>query len=85
MLLISDSVRAAASPEQFWFVLAFASTIAGNITIIGSVANVIVVERSKESCIITFWDFFKLGLPSTVINFIIGMSFLSLYKIAGFF
>lgn len=85
VLLISDSVRAAASPEQFWFVLAFASTIAGNITIIGSVANVIVVERSKESCIITFWDFFKLGLPSTVINFIIGMSFLSLYKIAGFF
>jgi len=85
VLLISDSIKQLAAPESFWFVLAFTSTIAGNITIIGSVANVIVVERAKGNCDIKFWDFFKVGFPSTVINFIIGMSFLSLYKILGFF
>jgi len=31
-----------------WITLAFASTIAGNLTIIGAVANIIVVERAKK-------------------------------------
>jgi Na+/H+ antiporter NhaD/arsenite permease-like protein len=44
-----------------------ASTLAGNLTITGSVANIIVVERAAaEGVEIGFRDYFRVGLPVTV-------------------
>jgi Na+/H+ antiporter NhaD/arsenite permease-like protein len=37
-----------AEPELMWKVLALATTFAGNLTIVGSVANIIVVESVRE-------------------------------------
>ncbi len=43
-----------------------ASTFAGNFTILGSVANLIVVERARRHAVtIGFWAYFRIGAPLT--------------------
>ena len=43
------------------------STLAGNFTLLGSVANLIVAERARaEGMPISFWAYFKVGAPLTV-------------------
>jgi Na+/H+ antiporter NhaD/arsenite permease-like protein len=50
-----------------------ASTLAGNFTVLGSIANLIVVQRAAVSRIeISFWDYFWVGGPLTVISLAIG-------------
>ncbi|KNF08338.1 Na+/H+ antiporter NhaD and like arsenite permease [Gottschalkia purinilytica] len=83
VLVVAESIQKLADPTLMWFTLAFTSTIAGNLTILGAIANVIVVERARGICNISFWDFFKFGLPCTLINFIIGMLFLWGYHLIG--
>ncbi len=59
--------------KTMWYVLAMSSTFAGNLTVMGSVANMIVLELSKEHVHVGFWDFFKVGFTTTVISTIIGI------------
>lgn len=40
-----------------WKVLALATTFAGNLTIVGSAANMIVVESAHEHVEVGFWDY----------------------------
>jgi Na+/H+ antiporter NhaD/arsenite permease-like protein len=51
-----------------WKVLALATTFAGNLTIIGSVANMIVVESAREHIQVGFWDYARLGIPITILT-----------------
>jgi Na+/H+ antiporter NhaD/arsenite permease-like protein len=64
-------------PEQsavWWANMAIFSTIAGNLTVTGSVANLIVVELAKKNGVtIRFLDYLKIGFPITVTLVIIGM------------
>jgi len=56
-----------------WLVIAMASTLAGNFTILGSIANLIVVQRAAaEGVRISFWDYFRIGAPLTIITLVIG-------------
>jgi Na+/H+ antiporter NhaD/arsenite permease-like protein len=52
--------------------LAMASTLAGNLTITGSVANIIVVERARPEVEISFRDYFRVGLPITALTLLFG-------------
>jgi Na+/H+ antiporter NhaD/arsenite permease-like protein len=53
------------------------STLAGNLTVLGSVANLIVVERAKrEGVAITFWDYVKAGVPVTLLTLAVGVVWL---------
>jgi Na+/H+ antiporter NhaD/arsenite permease-like protein len=53
--------------RQTWLLLAAASTLAGNLTLLGSVANLIVAEAVKKSgAALTFWEHFRFGLPLTI-------------------
>lgn len=55
------------------FVLAMASTFAGNLTLIGSVANVIVAEMADSLGVkISFFDYLKIGVPLTAITVLLG-------------
>ena len=54
VMLLKSMVPRFANPQQGWLVLAMASTLAGNLTITGSVANIIVVERARPEVRITF-------------------------------
>ena len=67
-----------AEPELMWKVMALATTLAGNLTILGSVANIIVVESSREHVEMGFWDYAKLGLPVTALTLAAGMGILLL-------
>lgn len=52
-----------------WLLLAAASTLAGNLTLLGSVANLIVAEAvAKQGYRLTFGEHLRFGLPLTVIT-----------------
>jgi Na+/H+ antiporter NhaD/arsenite permease-like protein len=56
-----------------WLVIAMASTLAGNFTVLGSIANLIVVQRAAADGVrIGFWDYFRVGAPLTIIMLVIG-------------
>jgi Na+/H+ antiporter NhaD/arsenite permease-like protein len=60
-------------PESGWLILAMASTLAGNLTITGSVANIIVVERAAaEGVRIGFGDYLRIGVPVTLATLLVG-------------
>lgn len=60
----------------WWANMAIFSTFAGNLTITGSIANLIVVELAKKENInIGFWDYLKIGFPITVILVLLGMGY----------
>ena len=60
-------------PHSGWLALAMASTLAGNLTITGSVANIIVVERAgAEGVHVGFREYLRIGLPVTVATLIWG-------------
>jgi Na+/H+ antiporter NhaD/arsenite permease-like protein len=57
-----------------------ASTLAGNLTITGSVANIIVVESAKPDVEIGFRDYFRVGLPVTLTTLLGGWAWLAWVK-----
>jgi Na+/H+ antiporter NhaD/arsenite permease-like protein len=63
-------------PRHAWLVLAMSSTLAGNLTVLGSVANLIVIERARLEANISFWEYAKVGIPVTVVTLAIGIALL---------
>ena len=57
-----------------------ASTLAGNLTITVSVANIIVVERAKPSVHIGFRDYVRAGLPVTLVTLGFGVLWFALAR-----
>ncbi|KAG6743332.1 hypothetical protein POTOM_054286 [Populus tomentosa] len=83
VLLLGAKVVASAtaiSPSEekkAWLILAWVSTVAGNLSLIGSAANLIMCEqalRAHPSYTITFWSHLKFGVPSTLIVTAIGLA-----------
>ena len=62
-----------ARPELMWKVMALATTLAGNLTILGSVANIIVVESARKHVEVGFWDYARFGIPVTLATTAAGM------------
>ncbi|MBO7276361.1 MAG: anion transporter [Bacteroidales bacterium] len=63
--------------ETLWLALASASTLAGNATIIGAMANIIVIESAANFGVkIGFWEFFKSGIIITILTFLVSVSLL---------
>jgi Na+/H+ antiporter NhaD/arsenite permease-like protein len=62
-----------ASPTLGWLRLAMATTLAGNLTIVGSVANLIVVQRARGAVEIGFWEYARAGVPIGLITIAIGV------------
>jgi len=68
------------SSDLLWMSLASASTLAGNATIIGAMANLIVIESARNFQIkIKFWAFFKVGILTTILTFIISITVLWIF------
>ncbi|MCI4453635.1 MAG: anion transporter [Thermodesulfobacterium sp.] len=65
--------------EKAWLYLALASTFAGNLTILGSIANIIVIEGASSRVKIGFLEYLKVGLPLTVLSLMAGVIILSLF------
>lgn len=69
-----------ADPNLMWKVMALATTFAGNLTILGSVANIIVVESARGHADVGFWDYAKYGIPVTILTTVAGMLILLLLQ-----
>jgi len=66
MLLIRFLPGASA---ESWYVLALASTFAGNLITIGSIANLIVIEQARGcGVVLTFREHARVGVPVTLLS-----------------
>jgi Na+/H+ antiporter NhaD/arsenite permease-like protein len=77
VMLLKSLVPSFHDPRTGWLVLAMASTLAGNLTITGSVANLIVVERAREEVHVSFWDYSRVGIPVSLLTLAAGWVWLS--------
>jgi Na+/H+ antiporter NhaD/arsenite permease-like protein len=79
VLIFKSFVSNLANPTHAWLVLAMSSTLAGNLTILGSVANLIVAQRARPHVNIGFWEYAKTGVPVTVLTLAAGILMLGLH------
>ena len=78
VMLFAHVMPSFPNPRSAWLTLAMSSTLAGNLTLVGSIANLIVVESArKEGVVLTFWDYLKVGVPVTAVTIAIGIWWLS--------
>jgi Na+/H+ antiporter NhaD/arsenite permease-like protein len=73
VMLLSPLAERFADPEKAWLLLAMSSTLAGNLTLLGSVANLIVAESAASRGVkLGFAAYLKAGLPITVLTLGVG-------------
>jgi Na+/H+ antiporter NhaD/arsenite permease-like protein len=74
VMLLAHLVPSLPHPGRAWLALAMASTLAGNLTILGSIANLIVVEGAKRHGVtIGFRDYAMVGIPVTLATLALGI------------
>ncbi|HEX9972774.1 MAG TPA: anion transporter [bacterium] len=74
VLLFRPLIPAIENPKIAWLVLAMATTFAGNLTLLGSVANLIVAESAKSKGVnLSFVEYLKAGIPITILTLLIGI------------
>jgi Na+/H+ antiporter NhaD/arsenite permease-like protein len=74
--VLTATRRMGVKPLPYLLAVATASNIGSVATITGSVANIIVVGRSKDIAPISFREYFQVGLPITVATLMLGMVWL---------
>ncbi len=78
VLLFRPFIPSFPHPEQAWLTLAMATTLAGNLTLLGSVANLIVAESARARGVhLTFTEYLKTGTLITILTLIWGVLWLS--------
>lgn len=74
VLLLQGLVHTFPDPQQGWLLLAAASTLAGNLTLIGSVANLIVAElAARWNVQISFGAYLRVGVPITILTLLVAL------------
>lgn len=76
VILAGEWIPRLAEPHFLWLATALAATLAGNLTVIGSVANVIVLELAGSRVRIGFWAFFRIGALITGATLAAGLGIL---------
>jgi Na+/H+ antiporter NhaD/arsenite permease-like protein len=78
ILLAEPWIRGLPDPHFAWMSTALFSTLAGNLTLIGSVANIIVVEATSAENEISFVRYLRAGVPVTLASSLVGGALLLL-------
>ncbi|MBI5197478.1 MAG: anion transporter [Nitrospirae bacterium] len=74
VLLLSPLTGVMPDPHQAWLILAMVSTLAGNLTLVGSAANLIVVEMARRGGVfVGFMEYLKIGVPLTFLTTVLGV------------
>jgi Na+/H+ antiporter NhaD/arsenite permease-like protein len=76
VLVFKSFVTRLPDAAHAWLTLAMSSTLAGNLTVLGSVANLIVVQRARGRVEIGFWEYAKAGMPITILTLAVGVALL---------
>jgi Na+/H+ antiporter NhaD/arsenite permease-like protein len=80
VLLLKPVIAQIPNQTAGWLTLAASSTLAGNLTLLGSVANLIVVESSKRRHVnISFWEYTKVGAIITILTLMISIAWISVF------
>ncbi|HEV2623536.1 MAG TPA: anion transporter [Xanthobacteraceae bacterium] len=78
VLALKPFVVGLADQHRIWLVIAMSATLAGNLTPVGSVANLIVAERARAAGIhISLWTYCRAGIPLTLLTLALGAWWLS--------
>jgi len=67
VLLAGPQVGQFADPTLAWVALGLATTVAGNLTLLGSVANLIVAEQARRHHELGFFEYLRFGAVSTLV------------------
>jgi Na+/H+ antiporter NhaD/arsenite permease-like protein len=81
VLLLQNPIQAAPPDQQqrLWYLLALISTWAGNLTLVGSIANLIVAESAAAFGVkLDLWTYCRLGIPLTIACVFLGITWLVL-------
>ncbi len=78
VLVLKPFIAQLQNQQQAWLTVAMASTLAGNFAIVGSVANLIVVQRARAQNVeIGFWEYSRIGAPLTILTIGVGVFWLT--------
>lgn len=78
VMLFRPVVPTLAEPATAWLTLAMATTLAGNLTLLGSVANLIVAEIARHRGVkLGFVEYLKAGTPIAVLTLLLGVWWLA--------
>lgn len=79
VLLFKPLMDVMPQQELAWLALATSSTLAGNLTVLGSIANLIVVENARRAGTeLGFLEYLKVGVPLTLLTTLVGVAWLAL-------
>jgi Na+/H+ antiporter NhaD/arsenite permease-like protein len=79
VLLFEPLMQVMSQKEQAWLALAMSSRLAGGLTMLGSVANLFVVESARRARVeFGFGEFLKAGIPLTLLTTLVGVAWLAL-------
>jgi len=67
VLLAGPQIGGFADPRLAWVALGVATTVAGNLTLLGSVANLIVAEQARRHHELGFFEYLRFGAVSTLV------------------
>jgi Na+/H+ antiporter NhaD/arsenite permease-like protein len=81
VLLFKPLMEVMPQKELGWLALAMSSTLAGNLTVLGSVANLIVVENARRAGTeLGFVEYLKVGVPVTLLTTLAGVAWLAMVR-----
>ena len=83
VLVFKPLVGHLANPTRVWLTLAMSSTLAGNLTVLGSVANLIVIEQARQRVKIGFWEHFRVGAPLAVLTIAAGAAWIRWFTLTA--
>ncbi len=73
VLLTGPHLAELGEAELGWVLLGFVTTVAGNLTLVGSVANLIVAEGARARYALGFWEYARFGVVSTLLTLAVGV------------
>ena len=73
VMLLKPLIQSLGNDRISWLTLAMSSTLAGNLTLIGSVANLIVAQQARRKVEISFREYFRVGALITIITLASGI------------
>ncbi|MBI4787319.1 MAG: hypothetical protein HY782_09770 [Chloroflexi bacterium] len=75
VMLFRPLIPQLADAQRMWLALAMSSTFAGNLTLLGSVANLIVAESARAHGVrLSFGEYLKAGVPITLVTLAVGIA-----------
>jgi Na+/H+ antiporter NhaD/arsenite permease-like protein len=85
ILVVTPELQTLDNPKLAWELLAICSTFAGNLSLLGSVANIIVAEAARDLGGIGFFPYLRVGMPLAILTTALAVLWLGIFfqPIAG--